>query len=354
MMEPRTSMRAPVSLLCQLAAVSLAWSSGLGAAPKTDVLVLVNGDRITGEVTQLERGLLSYNTDAAGTLRVEWRRIAQLQSDQLLEIELMDGTRLYGKPSRLGESGSLLLELEGSARTAHVQLERTVRIATLSQGRPLDRLDAEVNFGWSAASANDVSQVSLGAGATYRDPVRLWKLDYVGSRSDSEDGPASHSHSLLIDQRRFLRERWFWSGLGSVERSDEQGIDLRLLLGGGFGRYLIQTGKQELAAAAGLGVTREELADGTDQESLEGILLASYEVFRFDDPELDVSSHVQVFPSFSVSGRVRMNSGIVLSYEFLKDFTYRLSFTHSFDSKPQAAGAMQSDWQVVTSIGYDF
>lgn len=346
-------MRALAPLLCQLAAVSFVWSSGLGAAPKTDVLVLINGDRVTGEVTQLARGILSYSTDAAGTIRVEWRKVAQLQSNQLLEVELIDGTRLYGKPSRPGESGSLHLELEGGA-TASVALDRALRIATLSQDRPLERLDGYVNLGWSAAAANDVSQVSLGAGATDRDAVRLWKLDYAGSRNTSEDSPSSQTHSLSIDRRRFLGNRWFWSGLGSLQRNDEQGIDLRVLLGGSFGRYLIQTGQQEFAAAAGLGVTREELSDGTDEESVEGMLLASYEIFRFDDPELDISSYVHVFPSFSVSGRVRANSGILLSYAFIEDFTYQLSFTHSFDSKPQTAGAAESDWQVVTSIGYEF
>jgi putative salt-induced outer membrane protein YdiY len=341
-------------LLRRLAAVSFIWNSGLAAAPKTDVLILINGDRITGEVQQLERGILSYGTDAAGTIRVEWRKVAQLQSDQLLEIELLDGTKLYGKPSRPGEAGLLHLELEGGAQTASVQLDRTLRIATLSQGRPLERIDGYVNLGWSAAAANDVSQASLAVGATYRDPMRLWKLDYIGSGSKSEDRPSSQSHSLSIDQRRFLRNRWFWSGLGSVQRNDEQGIDLRVLLGGGLGRYFIQTGEQELATAVGLGVTREELSDGTHQESLEGILLASYEVFRFDDPQLDISSYLQVFPSFSISGRVRTNAGIVLSYEFIKDFTYQVSFMHSFDSRPQAAGATESDWQVVTSLGYEF
>ena len=44
------------------------WSSQIVAAPKTDVVVLVNGDRITGEVKQLERGILTYGTDFMGTL----------------------------------------------------------------------------------------------------------------------------------------------------------------------------------------------------------------------------------------------------------------------------------------------
>ena len=40
----------------------------------------------------------------------------------------------------------------------------------------------------------------------------------------------------------------------------------------GFGRYFIQTHRQELMAWAGVAVSREEFSDGQTQESIEGIL----------------------------------------------------------------------------------
>ncbi|HVH57665.1 MAG TPA: hypothetical protein VM791_15485, partial [Vicinamibacterales bacterium] len=35
---------------------------------RTDVVTLPNGDRITGEINELERGRLEFKTDDAGTL----------------------------------------------------------------------------------------------------------------------------------------------------------------------------------------------------------------------------------------------------------------------------------------------
>jgi len=52
------------------------------AADKTDILVFVNGDRLTGEVKSLERGRLRFNTDATGTIAIEWDDVAQISSDQ--------------------------------------------------------------------------------------------------------------------------------------------------------------------------------------------------------------------------------------------------------------------------------
>src|SRR5688572_25888340 len=62
-------------------------SSPSTAAPKTDTIVLVNGNAITGEVKRLDRGILSYSTDYMGTLNIEWDKVAQLRSTQLMEIE---------------------------------------------------------------------------------------------------------------------------------------------------------------------------------------------------------------------------------------------------------------------------
>jgi hypothetical protein len=41
------------------------------AAQKTDVVVIANGDVITGEIKGLSRGKLDYNTDDAGRLSIK-------------------------------------------------------------------------------------------------------------------------------------------------------------------------------------------------------------------------------------------------------------------------------------------
>jgi len=37
---------------------------------KTDVIVLVNGDRLTGEIKSLDRGKLTFSTNDMGTIRI--------------------------------------------------------------------------------------------------------------------------------------------------------------------------------------------------------------------------------------------------------------------------------------------
>jgi len=64
-------------LSCRLAraALALTWllvvSGTAHAQPKADIVRLANGDRITGEVKNLNRGQLELSTDDVGTLYFE-------------------------------------------------------------------------------------------------------------------------------------------------------------------------------------------------------------------------------------------------------------------------------------------
>lgn len=65
-------------------------------ADKTDVLVLDNGDHITGEVMELDPGQLKFNASHVGTIYFDWTHVVSLTTNQNLAIELTDGTRLFG------------------------------------------------------------------------------------------------------------------------------------------------------------------------------------------------------------------------------------------------------------------
>src|SRR6188768_3628660 len=67
------------------------------AQPKTDIVTLANGDRITGEISALERGQLEFKTDDAGTLYLEWDKLVSLvAATRLFEVVTSDGRRFLG------------------------------------------------------------------------------------------------------------------------------------------------------------------------------------------------------------------------------------------------------------------
>ena len=98
---------------CAIALLGGLWGLPASAA-KTDVVVLLNGDRITGEVKELAYGQLKFSTDDMGTLYIEWSKIASLTTAQQLQVELADGRRVFGQAPEAGVSRGAL-SLRGGA-----------------------------------------------------------------------------------------------------------------------------------------------------------------------------------------------------------------------------------------------
>lgn len=72
------------------------------ARDKTDIVYLANGDRVTGEIIQLEHGKLRMSTDSMGTISIEWDNISRVESDFQFQFERADGTRITGGARNAG------------------------------------------------------------------------------------------------------------------------------------------------------------------------------------------------------------------------------------------------------------
>jgi len=323
-------------------------------AEKTDVVTLRNGDRLTGEVKALERGLLTFKTDTMGTVQIEWDKVAGISSHLLFEVETSSGERRFGSIDQANSAGVIRVSEAGGEATDFEALD-TVRISQMdTSGSLRDRVDGSLDIGYSYSNSTQISQLSIGAGLSRRNAKRLWDFDLSVLESDAPGTQSAGSASLSAESRRFLGDREFWSALGSLELNDELGLDLRTLAGAGVGRYFRQTSSQEFAGLAGLAASRENFADGQTKESLELLLGIQYDAFRFDTPELQLTAGFAVFPSVTISGRVRTAANVRLRYEVIKDFFLQLAIAHAYDSEPQSVGAASSDYSVTTSVGYTF
>src|SRR5664280_3402116 len=67
------------------------------ARDKTDVLVMKNGDHLTGEVKGLDGGVLYVSMDyILGTSLVQWSKVDHLESKQLFLVKTEDGSVYTG------------------------------------------------------------------------------------------------------------------------------------------------------------------------------------------------------------------------------------------------------------------
>ena len=62
-------------------------------AVKTDMVVLKNGDRITGDIKELKKGKLKYSTDDISTIYIEWENISEIYSPSTFEFLTTTGDK---------------------------------------------------------------------------------------------------------------------------------------------------------------------------------------------------------------------------------------------------------------------
>jgi hypothetical protein len=328
------------------------------AREKTDVILLTNGDRVTGEIKQLEHGILRLSTDSLGEVRIEWDDIIQIESDFAFQFERSDGTRVTGIIRKTAEQKSITLESQDqSLAFAH---QKIVRIAQIEDSF-WQRLQGSMSFGYSFTKASNVAQGNLGFRASHRTEKRSLSLEGSTIITSDQENEGTQRTNLSFIMTGFRPNRWFNTYLIGFESNDELGLDLRSSIGAGFGRYLVQTNISELALMGGLLGTAESLQqdpfvekDPSSQESLEGMFGLEYSRYVYDHPAVDLSARLSAFPSITESGRTRAQLDFSLRWEVITDLFWDMSYYNTYDSDPPSSSKSTSDHGIVTSIGYSF
>lgn len=325
------------------------------SAPKTDKVTLENGDVITGELKSLERGMLRVGTDSMGTLDIEWEEVVAVTSDQDLLVETVDGTRYFG--SLVASDDPTLIKVrvadaDDEDAELHEVIKSEVVLITPIEKKFGAKLKVNLNLGYSFTKSSDVGQLSFAGDMRYRTQKYRLRLDLTSITTTQTNEPTTRTQELVLDYRYFLKNRWFALGVGGLNRSTELGIDLRAFAGGGAGRKLIQTNRTELVLSGGLTGVHEEPTGGGTTDNIESFFNLEYRLFVFKQPKRDVLIRFALIPSVTDAGRLRTNLDTRFRLELVKDFFWEMRFFAVTDSDPPAGAVSDSDYGVITSLGY--
>lgn len=321
-------------------------------AAKTDVVILVNGDAITGEVKTLDFGTLNYSTDSMGTVQIDWEDIVALQSNQSLQIEVASGTRYFGN---LLPAGRLKVIAVGRGENVQeLDLKDVVRITTIDMDDKLwQRLEGSVSFGFDTDKASDVTNGHLNANVRYLTRTYVLNFEITSSFTNQQEAPTTEDHTYSLGYRRFRGDRWFTGWFGAAEKNDAQGIDRRLTAGGGLGRYLVQSNTNQFSLLGGLVATNEHYVGSDPNDTKAEAVVAAQYLHRRLEQANDISLTSNIFPLISDPSSYRWNSNLTVRQEIIDDLFFDLTMYYKYQTDPPA-GANKEDYGVTTSIGYSF
>jgi hypothetical protein len=316
-----------------------------------DVLILWNGDRLTGDIKGLEKGLLRFKTDPTGTINIEWDYVLRLLSPSTYQVELESGERFYGKFFEPSEDG--VLYVVGEEVDAELDMPEVVRIRPIEAGI-WKKIDGSLTIGLSYTKSSEVSQLTFAGDAIYKARKHQIGLTFSSIVTQQVTGTTARQ-DFVLSGRQFFKKKLFSTEAMAFQQNDELGIDLRVLTSGGIGRYLLQTNYQDLALVGALAINSEWVTDSSDRDrNLEAMIYTSYNIFRYRHPQTRLTSSLTIFPSLTDWGRVRVEFNSTLRNEIVTDFYWDLNLYLSYDNQPPDQQASASDYGIVTGLGWSF
>src|SRR5262245_21185335 len=273
------------------------------AAQRTDVVTLANGDRITGEVTKLDRGQLEFKTDDVGTLYFEWDKLVGVTSSMhTFEVTTVDGLRYVGS---LGQAAPRSIQIVAPAG-ATLTMAEVSHIMQIGRGF-WAKLDGSISAGFSYTQSSGVAQLNFNADTTYRRPAFQVRFAgaYTATTTDDDPDPTDRG-SIEGTYSRFLPMRLILLGIGRLESNESLGLLLRSEGGAGIGPSLVDTNRARVWVGAGLMVNNEQGVDVESTKNVEAAFFAKVSYFTYDRPKTNIDIGLQYLPSLNQLGRQRV------------------------------------------------
>ena len=292
-MKTQQVMKMPCVVVCCVFLLT----TPLFARDSTDVIVMKNGDHLTGEIKGLNAGVLYVSMKyILGTSSVQWSEVARLESKQLFLVKTQDGSVYTGTLSTANTEDNRPMEIEVAATPGkEVVIERPRIIEMdMTSKKFFDRFNGEINTGVNYSKGNRSTQYSLSSEVSY--PRERWGAvaDFSSTLNNSNGVTASTRNQLAVDVFRLMRwNNWFYEGLGGFLQSSEQGISSQTGAGGGIGRYLKNTSHARVSVLGGLGGQNTNYLQNNVPQNLATTLIATnLQFFIFNGDHVRASTSV--------------------------------------------------------------
>jgi Protein of unknown function, DUF481 len=323
---------------------------------KTDIVLMDNGDRNTGEIKKMEFGVLYLKSDrVADTLKLDWERVVHVQSIARYEFETQDKEFYVGTiaqdPDQEVPPGELNILLDDGSE---IQLIIRDVISVREMGRSfLSRLNLSLDAGASFTSANKRTQTNINASISSRRPKFSRSLSLSSQFSGEPDTTKTARHEVRARAQRFLKKNWESVFLAAFLHDNQQNLQLRSTAGGGILRTFYESNRTFFYSIAGAVYTNENYFDveQSDRNNAEALAALGFSTYRFRGSHLNTV--VFVFPSLSDPGRIRIDTSFDWKWDMVHDLYLKISLMNNYDNRPPQGG-INNNLSVTTTVGWSF
>jgi Protein of unknown function, DUF481 len=316
------------------------------ARDRTDVVVLTNGDHITGEIVGMSRGKVDFRGVDTGRFSFEWLNVATVTSEYVYIVEVSSGETYLGPLLASGLPGTIRVGPDA------IPIDRVVAITSVDDAF-WSRVRAFLDLGFTLAKSNNATTFSAGGEFAFRGEQLGFALSGDSFVQSDSSGLSVSRNSLLLNGTYYFAP-WRAILFTGLDQNEELDLLLRVSLGAGVAHSLVRNSWTELWLTAGLSQAHERYSSGDSIYSLSAFVEGTWEAFRFDSPELDLLLDQKILPVLTELGRVRGTTTLRAKYEVFNNFNVGVNFSFTFDTRPPDPAAPNTDYIAALTLGWSY
>ncbi len=326
-----------------------------------DQVTLKNGDRVTGQIVKKDGDKLTVKSELMGEVTIPWAAVTSITSGEPLTVVLPGGKSVNGALSTA--AGALQVATPSGTETAPLVDVSAVRNADeqkqwerMQHPRLLDLWAGYVDVGLALARGNAETTTfttSFNATrATRTDKITLqFNEIYATALVSGKSAATAQAVRGGVDYNRNFGPRLFVDVFNQYEYDKFQDLDLRVVLGGGFGFNAVKTDRSQLSGVGGLDYDRAQFSTPLTRNSAEGYFGDDFSYKLSGTSSLTQS--FRIFPNFTTSGDYRMNFDLGAVTRIKKWLSWQVTASDRFLSDP-VAGRKKNDVLLTTGFRVTF
>ena len=333
-----------------------------------DQITMKDGDRITGDIVKKDGQTVTVKSKNFGTVTLKWDDIATVKTDQPLNVGL-PGDRTV-KANIETQGGQIQVAAPGGppqivAPPNVVTLRNDAEQKTyerLLHPRLLDlwTITGSLNLAGTKGNAETSTLTTpinfLRASNTTRTTAYFNSIRSTATVNGVNAATARAVRGGWGYDRKFDATKIFFNGFNDYEYDKFQGLDLRVVLGGGAGYQFWSGDGNRLSVVAGVDWNRE--AFGASDSSA-AFTRSSAEFYWGDDFNYKLSTKTSLVQSFrmfnnlSNTGEYRVNFDLGAATQLMKWLNWNIALSDRYLTNP-IPGRKNSDFLYSTGLGFSW
>jgi putative salt-induced outer membrane protein YdiY len=338
------------------------------ASVEADVVVLKNGDRVTGTFLNVRGTNLTIQAEVLGNLTIPVADVAAVFLSEIVTV-IVRGQPTIGGRLELGPFGNWqvtddneITQTIGAAAIDTILPVARYQSIVEHEARPWQDWTGTVNLGYSVQRGNQQTNTfSSSIDARREQPpapifeshgrtnVHLTVL--LSNATEAEASIGSNTFSTSVRQDILFSPGSFVFGIVQFDHVGTEGLSLRQTYGGGSGYDLKLSRLGTLSLIAGLTLVSEEFSTGGNEQTAQ-LLLG--EKLRWQlTPRVRLDHSINAYPNLTNQGQYHFDTRTALDIKLTNRFSLNTSLIDLYLTNP-APGSRANNFALTTGITTTF